>query len=37
MQWLIDDIRQDGAAVTLEEANSRTIPEFSGDAMRACE
>jgi hypothetical protein len=30
MEWLIEDIRENGVAKTQDEANSRAIPEFSG-------
>lgn len=36
MQWLIDDIEQNGAATTAEAAAQREIPEFEGDAIRDC-
>lgn len=31
MEWLIEDIRQNGIAETQNEANARAIPEFSGN------
>jgi hypothetical protein len=31
MEWLIRDIRSNGIAETEREANSRKIPEFSGN------
>ena len=30
MEWLIEDIRENGVAKTQNEANARAIPEFSG-------
>ena len=36
MQWLIDDINQNGPATTTEEANSRPVPEYDGEAIRTC-
>ena len=30
MEWLIEDIRENGVAETEEEANARPVPEFSG-------
>lgn len=32
MEWLIEDIRQNGIAETQIEANARAIPEFSGSS-----
>ncbi len=36
MEWLIDDIRQNGRATTLEEAEARPIPDFDRSAARDC-
>ncbi|SFE94266.1 DUF305 domain-containing protein [Blastococcus tunisiensis] len=36
MEWLIEDIKQNGEAETLEEARDRTVPEFEGSALRDC-
>lgn len=36
MSWLIDDIRQNGAAATREEAQTRPVPEFGPTAERRC-
>ncbi|MGY2082470.1 DUF305 domain-containing protein [Blastococcus sp. SYSU DS0539] len=36
MEWLIEDIRENGEAETLEEAQARPVPEFSGSALRDC-
>ncbi len=36
MEWLIDDIQRNGVAATLEEAESRPIPEFERPAERQC-
>lgn len=30
MEWLIEDIRENGVAETEEEANARSVPDFSG-------
>ncbi len=32
MEWLIEDIRENGAAETPDEAEARPVPEFSGAA-----
>jgi multisubunit Na+/H+ antiporter MnhB subunit len=37
MQWLIDDINQNGPAATSVKANSRPVPEYAGEAMRSCD
>jgi len=37
MQWLMDDINQNGPATTPEEADSRPIPEYTGEAIRNCD
>ena len=36
MEWLIDDIRQNGHATTSAEAEARPIPEFEVRAERQC-
>ena len=36
MQWLIDDIEQNGEAVTAEEARSRQVPEFEVSDLLDC-
>lgn len=36
MDWLIDDIEQNGVAATAEEAESRPVPEYSESADRNC-
>ncbi|MCZ2859548.1 DUF305 domain-containing protein [Blastococcus sp. VKM Ac-2987] len=36
MEWLIEDIRENGEAETLEEALARPVPEFEGSALRDC-
>ena len=36
MDWLIEDIERNGAAVTAEEAAAREVPEFSEPAERRC-
>lgn len=33
MDWLIDDIANDGEATTPEEADARPIPEVSADSV----
>jgi uncharacterized protein (DUF305 family) len=30
MEWLIEDIRENGLAETAEEANVRPVPDFAG-------
>jgi hypothetical protein len=30
MEWLIEDIRENGLAETAEEANARPVPDFAG-------
>jgi hypothetical protein len=37
MEWLIEDIRENGEAETLEEAQARPVPEFDGSALRDCQ
>ena len=36
MDWLIEDIRENGVASTVEEAEARPVPDFSEDAQREC-
>lgn len=36
MEWLIDDIARNGAAVTSAEAAERPMPAFGGSSARAC-
>ncbi|MGY1719533.1 DUF305 domain-containing protein [Blastococcus sp. SYSU DS0552] len=36
MEWLIQDIQENGEAETLEEAQARPVPEFTGSALRDC-
>lgn len=36
MEWLINDIEQNGEAATAEEAESRPVPEFEAAAARDC-
>lgn len=36
MEWLIEDIEQNGVAATPEEAAARPVPEFTGTAERDC-
>ena len=36
MDWLIDDIRQNGPASTSEQATARPVPDFSRAAQRQC-
>lgn len=36
MEWLIEDIRENGAASTREEAEQRPVPEFPADAETEC-
>ncbi|MFP5224619.1 MAG: DUF305 domain-containing protein [Actinomycetota bacterium] len=36
MQWLIDDIKENGPADTPEEAAARPVPEFPGTSIRTC-
>lgn len=34
MEWLIDDIRNNGVATTQEEADARPVPEFTGTEIQ---
>ena len=36
MDWLIEDIAENGAATTREEANTRPVPDFDRPADRQC-
>jgi hypothetical protein len=36
MEWLIDDIDQNGTAATPAEAEQRPVPEFEGTSTRSC-
>lgn len=36
MQWLIDDINKNGPATTVDEAENRKVPTYSGEAIREC-
>lgn len=36
MEWLINDISENGAAETAEESDARPIPDFDGIAARNC-
>jgi uncharacterized protein (DUF305 family) len=36
MEWLIDDIRRNGAATTLADAEARPVPDFDVTAERRC-
>ncbi len=36
MEWLLEDIEENGEAVTLDEAEARPVPEFDGSALRDC-
>ncbi len=36
MNWLIEDIEENGEAETLEEARARPVPEFAAEALRDC-
>ncbi|GAA4378311.1 DUF305 domain-containing protein [Agromyces bauzanensis] len=36
MDWLIDDIEENGVVATVEEAESRAVPEFPASADRVC-
>ena len=36
MQWLIDDIEQNGPAQTAADAEARQVPEFTVEALRDC-
>ena len=36
MEWLIDDISENGEATTAADAEARAVPEFPGTAKRSC-
>lgn len=36
MDWLIEDIAENGVAATVEEAEARPVPDFSRPALRSC-
>ena len=36
MDWLIDDIQENGAATTREDAEARPVPEFPAEAETTC-
>ncbi|MFQ1003692.1 DUF305 domain-containing protein [Modestobacter sp. SSW1-42] len=36
MEWLMQDIEENGEAETAEEAQARPVPEFEGSALRDC-
>ncbi|MGY1710616.1 DUF305 domain-containing protein [Geodermatophilus sp. SYSU D00758] len=36
MNWLIEDIEENGEAETLAEAQARPVPEFAAEALRDC-
>lgn len=36
MSWLIEDIEENGAAETVEEARRRPVPSFEGTSARSC-
>ncbi|RBY84829.1 MULTISPECIES: DUF305 domain-containing protein [Geodermatophilaceae] len=36
MEWLIQDIEENGKAATTEEAQARAVPDFEGSALRDC-
>ncbi|MFO7960383.1 MAG: hypothetical protein R6U94_05510 [Nitriliruptoraceae bacterium] len=36
MDWLIEDIEENGVAETVEEAQARPIPDYQVDAVRDC-
>lgn len=37
MEWLIEDIRENGAASTREDADQRPVPHFPADAVTECD
>ena len=37
MEWLIEDIRENGTASTREEADARPVPTFPADAVTECD
>ena len=36
MEWLINDISENGEATTVADAEARAVPEFPGTAKRSC-
>jgi len=36
MDWLIEDIEENGLATTSEQADARPVPDFTGTALRSC-
>jgi len=36
MEWLIDDIAENGPAATVAEAEARAVPDFEGTSIRSC-
>ncbi|MGY2130216.1 DUF305 domain-containing protein [Blastococcus sp. SYSU DS0617] len=36
MEWLIEDIEENGEAETAEQADARPVPDFEGSALRDC-
>ena len=36
MQWLIEDIGENGYVTTMEQAEQRKVPEFEGTSIREC-
>ena len=36
MEWLINDISENGAADTVAEADARPVPDFEGTSKRSC-
>jgi hypothetical protein len=36
MEWLIDDIDQNGIAASVVQAEQRPTPEFVGSSSRTC-
>ena len=36
MNWLLQDIEENGEAETVEEAQARPVPEFTAQALRDC-
>ena len=36
MDWLIEDIQENGVASTVAEGGARPVPDFGGDALREC-
>lgn len=36
MEWLVNDIAENGVATTAEEASARPVPEFNASAVRDC-